>query len=242
MSEADVRAPRSSRRPAGNGASADGEGAGGRRRRGGGRGRRGRRRRGAFVADDVRDRRRTSLRRRSPSRHATRRASPPARRTRQTRSRRSASEPRRPRRAEARADQPERRTSSSPSARRPTSRTTASARPARPAAAGERARSGLVRELLPVVDNLERALASAEDGEQHLAEGVRLVHAELIGVLERNGDRAVRPRRREVRPDEHEALSVPRGRRRAGHRAGRRREGLPLNGTVIRPARVVVSG
>src|SRR4051812_18003954 len=37
------------------------------------------------------------------------------------------------------------------------------------AAAGERARSGLVRELLPIVDNLERALASAEDGEQHLA-------------------------------------------------------------------------
>ena len=29
------------------------------------------------------------------------------------------------------------------------------------AAAGERAKSGLVRELLPVVDNLERALASA---------------------------------------------------------------------------------
>src|SRR6185295_9386514 len=31
------------------------------------------------------------------------------------------------------------------------------------AAAGERARSGLVRELLPIVDNLERALTSAED-------------------------------------------------------------------------------
>ena len=39
------------------------------------------------------------------------------------------------------------------------------------AAAGERAKSGLVR--AAIVDNLERALASAEDGEQHLAEGVR---------------------------------------------------------------------
>ena len=55
------------------------------------------------------------------------------------------------------------------------------------AAAGERAKGGFVRELLPIVDNLERALASAEDGEQHLAEGVRLVHSELIAVLERNG-------------------------------------------------------
>src|SRR5512133_3639432 len=55
------------------------------------------------------------------------------------------------------------------------------------AAAGERARSGLVRELLPVVDNLERALGSAGESEQHLAEGVRLVHSELVAVLERNG-------------------------------------------------------
>src|SRR3954453_13304112 len=55
------------------------------------------------------------------------------------------------------------------------------------AAAGERAGGGLVRGLLPIVDNLERALASAEEGEQHLAEGVRLVHSELIAVLERNG-------------------------------------------------------
>src|SRR5215211_7175312 len=39
------------------------------------------------------------------------------------------------------------------------------------AAAGERAKSGLVRELLPIVDNLERAIASAEEGEQHLAQG-----------------------------------------------------------------------
>ena len=45
------------------------------------------------------------------------------------------------------------------------------------AAAGDRAKGGLVRELLPVVDNLERALASAEESEQHLAEGVRLVHS-----------------------------------------------------------------
>ena len=62
------------------------------------------------------------------------------------------------------------------------------------AAAGERAKSGLVRELLPVVDNLERALASADDGEQHLAEGVRLVHSELIAVLERNGVQQFDPR------------------------------------------------
>ena len=69
------------------------------------------------------------------------------------------------------------------------------------AAAGERAKSGLVRELLPIVDNLERALASAEDGEQHLAEGVRLVHSELIAVLERNGIQQFDPAGEKFDPD-----------------------------------------
>ena len=95
------------------------------------------------------------------------------------------------------------------------------------AAAGERAKSGLVRELLPIVDNLERALASAEEGEQHLAEGVRLVHSELIAVLERNGVEQFDPAGDKFDPTEHEALSMRRGRR-AGRRARRRREGLPL--------------
>src|SRR6266540_664624 len=76
------------------------------------------------------------------------------------------------------------------------------------AAAGERAKSGLVRELLPIVDNLERALTSAEDGEQHLAEGVRLVHSELIAVLERNGVEQFNPAGDRFDPAEHEALSV----------------------------------
>ena len=109
------------------------------------------------------------------------------------------------------------------------------------AAAGERARSGLVRELLPIVDNLERALASAEEGEQHLAEGVRLVHSELIAVLERNGVQQFDPAGDKFDPAEHEALSV-------------REDGAPglvldvvekgyrSNGTILRPARVVVSG
>src|SRR5262245_66416483 len=50
------------------------------------------------------------------------------------------------------------------------------------AAAGDRAKSGLVRELLPIVDNLERALASAEEAEQHPAQGVRLGHCELLAA------------------------------------------------------------
>jgi molecular chaperone GrpE len=109
------------------------------------------------------------------------------------------------------------------------------------AAAGERARSGLVRELLPIVDNLERALASAEEGEQHLAEGVRLVHSELIAVLERNGVEQFDPAGEKFDPAEHEALSV-REDGDAGIVVDVVEKGYRSNGTVLRPARVVVSG
>jgi molecular chaperone GrpE len=120
---------------------------------------------------------------------------------------------------------------------------------------GERAKSGLVRELLPVVDNLERALATARgareaghpasrgEGEQHLAEGVRLVHSELIAVLERNGVEQFDPRGESFDPSLHEALST-----RSGEGAGPGvvldvvEKGYRTNGTVLRPARVVVSG
>ena len=110
------------------------------------------------------------------------------------------------------------------------------------AAAGERAKGGLVRELLPVVDNLERALASAE-GSEHLAEGVRLVHSELVGVLERNGVEPFDPAGEQFDPELHEALST-----RSDEGAGAGlvldtvEKGYRLNGSVLRPARVVVSG
>jgi molecular chaperone GrpE len=110
------------------------------------------------------------------------------------------------------------------------------------AAAGDRAKSGLVRELLPVVDNLERALESAADGEQHLAEGVRLVHSELIAVLERNGVEQFDPRGERFDPGEHEALSM---RTQDGAESGVVldvvEKGYRANGSVLRPARVVVS-
>ncbi len=119
------------------------------------------------------------------------------------------------------------------------------------AAAGERAKSGLVRELLPVVDNLERALDAANAGErdeggqpaEHLADGVRLVHSELVAVLARNGVEGYDPRGEKFDPELHEALSM---RAEDGAEAGTVldvvEKGYRLNGAVLRPARVVVSG
>ncbi|MBV9213749.1 MAG: nucleotide exchange factor GrpE [Actinobacteria bacterium] len=109
------------------------------------------------------------------------------------------------------------------------------------AAAGERAKIGLVRDLLPVLDNLERALVSA-DGDTALAEGVRLVLADLRGVLSREGVDALEPAGEPFDPTVHEALST---RAEDGADAGVVldvvEKGYRLGDTVIRPARVVVS-
>jgi molecular chaperone GrpE len=111
------------------------------------------------------------------------------------------------------------------------------------ATAGHRAKSGLVGELLPVVDNLERAIGSAAEGEEHLAEGVRLVHSELVAVLNRNGVEQFDPAGEKFDPSFHEALSM---REQEGAEPGVIldvvEKGYRLNGGVIRPARVVVSG
>jgi molecular chaperone GrpE len=114
------------------------------------------------------------------------------------------------------------------------------------ATAGERAKAGLVRELLPVLDNLERALDTAvhDDGEASpVVEGVRLVRADLLGVLERSGVEAFDPAGEQFDPTVHEALSTrpaPDGVH-AGVVVDVVEKGYRLNDTVLRPARVVVS-
>ena len=109
------------------------------------------------------------------------------------------------------------------------------------AQAGQRAKANLVRELLPVVDNLERALATANPEEDHLAEGVRLVHVELVNTLERNGIQAFDPAGEQFDPTFHEAISTREGENGSGIVLDVVEKGYKLGDNVIRPARVVVS-
>ena len=110
------------------------------------------------------------------------------------------------------------------------------------AAAGARAKGGLVRELLPVVDNLERALAAAGEHEAGLAQGVRLVLSELVGVLERSGVRSFEPHGERFDPTVHDALSTrPADGTEPGVVVDVVEKGYRLDESVIRPARVVVS-
>jgi molecular chaperone GrpE len=69
----------------------------------------------------------------------------------------------------------------------------------------------LARELLPSLDNLERALAAAEaqdsDAEHHLTKGIRLVQQELQGALTRVGIEAYSPAGEPFDPHQHEAVA-----------------------------------
>jgi molecular chaperone GrpE len=70
---------------------------------------------------------------------------------------------------------------------------------------------------------------------------VKLVHSELIAVLERNGVEQFNPAGDRFDPAEHEALSV-RDDGEPGLVLDVVEKGYRANGTVLRPARVVVSG
>ena len=104
-----------------------------------------------------------------------------------------------------------------------------------------RAHERLVKELLPVLDDLERALAAAEEHEEaKLEEGVRLVHRELVEALAREGLVEVETDGH-FDPHVHEALLSQPSDQDDGAVLEVLQKGYRLGDRVLRPARVVVS-
>jgi molecular chaperone GrpE len=111
------------------------------------------------------------------------------------------------------------------------------------AEAESRGRAGLAQALLPVLDNLERALSAAEpidreSAPNHLAQGVKLVYEELAGVLRGAGIESYEPMGEAFDPDWHEAMMTRPGEE--GQVLEVLEKGYRLNGQVLRPARVIV--
>jgi molecular chaperone GrpE len=118
-----------------------------------------------------------------------------------------------------------------------------------------RGKSSLARELVPSLDNLERALRAAgidpdaDDAETEpsgdgagLAHGVLLVYRELRATLERAGVETYDPTGERFDPAWHEALAT---RAEEGAEAGvvveTIEKGYRLDGRVLRAAKVIVS-
>ena len=106
-----------------------------------------------------------------------------------------------------------------------------------------RAHERLVKELLPVLDDLERALAAAEEHEEAtLEEGVRLVHRELAAALQREGLAEIETNGH-FDPHVHEALlAQPSSNQAEGTVIEVVQKGYRLGDHVLRPARVVIAG
>ena len=105
-----------------------------------------------------------------------------------------------------------------------------------------RANERILNELLPVLDDLERALeAAAEHEEAKLEEGVRLVHRSLLGLVERHGLSEIATEGA-FDPHVHEALlAQPGGGAEEGAVLQVLQKGYRLGDKVLRPARVIVA-
>ena len=104
-----------------------------------------------------------------------------------------------------------------------------------------RAHERLVKELLPVLDDLERALeAAAEHEEAKLEEGVRFVHRNLAEALAREGLAEIETNGR-FDPHVHEALLTQPSDADEGSVIDVVQKGYRLGDRVLRPARVVVA-
>ena len=104
-----------------------------------------------------------------------------------------------------------------------------------------RAHERLVKELLPVLDDLERALAAAEEHEEiKLEEGVRLVHQELQAALKREGLAEIETNG-QFDPHVHEALLSQPSEQDEGAILEVVQKGYTLGDRVVRPARVVIA-
>ncbi len=106
-----------------------------------------------------------------------------------------------------------------------------------------RAAQDLIGDLLPVLDNLERAVAHADGASGGLAEGVEMVLRQLSDALGRHGVKAIEAVGEPFDPSVHEAVM-----RKASetHPADvvveEFQRGYRLGTFVLRPSKVVVSG
>ena len=122
------------------------------------------------------------------------------------------------------------------------------------AAAQERGITKLAKELLPAVDNLDRALQAAQSaggadgaGQDNgaaatLVSGIKLVHDDVIAALARAGIERFSPEGERFDPQLHEAVAqIPAEGAESGTVVEVYQRGYRLGEAVIRPARVVVA-
>jgi molecular chaperone GrpE len=108
------------------------------------------------------------------------------------------------------------------------------------AIAAERER--LLRQFLPVADNLRRALNYEQQDEATLREGVELVYRQLARMLELEGVTPIEAVNQPFDPELHEAIATTPAQTEAGLVVEEIEPGYKMNDKLLRPAQVIVAG
>jgi molecular chaperone GrpE len=108
----------------------------------------------------------------------------------------------------------------------------------------DRAAEGVLTEILPIIDDLERALASPEasEGDEGYRRGVELIHKQLLDLLTRRGVTPIETAGETFDPHLHQAVSSePSADHREGEIIEEFRRGYRLGDRLLRPAMVKVA-
>jgi molecular chaperone GrpE len=99
----------------------------------------------------------------------------------------------------------------------------------------------MVSEMLPIVDNLERALAAAAEADP-LRKGVELIHKQMLDLLRKRGVKAIEALGADFDPNFHQAvIHEPSSEHREGEVIAELQRGYLLGDRLLRPAMVKVA-
>ena len=109
----------------------------------------------------------------------------------------------------------------------------------------ESAAADLIEDLLPLIDDFERALAAepgADTSKEAYRRGVELIHRQLVELLKKRGVRALETVGTDFDPYYHQAVATePAAGRRDGEVIEELRRGYMLGDRLLRPAMVKVA-
>ncbi len=103
------------------------------------------------------------------------------------------------------------------------------------------ANADLIREIIWGIDNFDRAFASLGGAEDHIQEGIRLIHSGLMDILRKAGLMEIEAQGQKFDAQHHEAVGEIESDIEEGHVAQVLQRGYSLHNQVLRPARVLVS-